>query len=371
MLANWNRNRLPATGTYRTCTGTQMLAHSFSFMCLVFFLVWSHAKIQYRNQLLSFLSHPTNSSHWPNAALPEAIKYLPIWLDPQHDVVCGGVMDEGTLGVDKEHVGDPNLLHQPAVKGHALVVGAGERQPLVFPVVPQIQRHGEVLQQKGLCHNLHFIGIAVISPLWDKPQAVKHHSWKHIHSLSCRGHNRLQLGYSPGQTDFLGSEIRDHPGGESTSEVQMLHFGVCEPLQGLKGRHVEAVVGGECCRLLNSLNHMMLHFWSHQWRSICCLRCPPRCSGNCLPPGSWKAVLQWELFLQHSHWNLFDSEFDPNGVFVLFLPTYFILRSESHSSLSSVVLESDPRGTYTWVCLFPYFKGSPHVSRDKFMHKCL
>lgn len=47
--------------------------------------------------------------------------------------------------MDKEHVRDPNLLHQATVKGHALVVGARERQPLVLPVVAQVQCHGEVL----------------------------------------------------------------------------------------------------------------------------------------------------------------------------------------------------------------------------------
>lgn len=78
-------------------------------------------------------------------------------------------MDEGTLGVDEEHVRHPDLLHQSAIKGHALVVGAGEGQPLIFPVVPQIKRHGEVLQQRGFCHNSHLIRIAVIAPLWDKP----------------------------------------------------------------------------------------------------------------------------------------------------------------------------------------------------------
>lgn len=68
-------------------------------------------------------------------------------------------MDEGTLGVDEKHVGDPNLLHQSAIKGHALVVGAGEGQPLIFPVVPQIKRHGEVLQQTGSCQNLYLINM--------------------------------------------------------------------------------------------------------------------------------------------------------------------------------------------------------------------
>lgn len=78
-------------------------------------------------------------------------------------------MDEGTLGVDEEHVGNPDLLHQSAIKGHALVVGAGEGQPLIFPVVPQVKRHGEVLQQTAFCHNLHLISTVVIAALWDKP----------------------------------------------------------------------------------------------------------------------------------------------------------------------------------------------------------
>lgn len=75
-------------------------------------------------------------------------------------------MDEGALGVHKEHVRDPDLLHQPAVKRHALVVGAGEGEPLVFPVVSQVERHGEVLQQTGSCHSLCPISIAMISLLW-------------------------------------------------------------------------------------------------------------------------------------------------------------------------------------------------------------
>lgn len=54
-------------------------------------------------------------------------------------------MDEGAFGVHEEHVGNPDLLYKSAIKGHAEVVGAGERQPLVLPVVPQIEGHGEVL----------------------------------------------------------------------------------------------------------------------------------------------------------------------------------------------------------------------------------
>lgn len=68
-------------------------------------------------------------------------------MHPQHDVVCGGVMNERPFGVDEEHVRNPDLLGQPAVKGHALVIGTGEGQALVLPVVPQVQGHGEVLKQ--------------------------------------------------------------------------------------------------------------------------------------------------------------------------------------------------------------------------------
>lgn len=77
---------------------------------------------------------------------PEAVQHFPVWLYPQHDVVCGGVVDEGAFGVHKEHVGNPYLLYKSAVKRHAEVVGTGKRQPLVLPVVPQIEGHGEVLR---------------------------------------------------------------------------------------------------------------------------------------------------------------------------------------------------------------------------------
>lgn len=65
--------------------------------------------------------------------------------DAQHDVVCGSVMDEGPLRVDKEDIRNPDLLHQTTIKRHALVGTAGERQALILPVVPQVQGHGEVL----------------------------------------------------------------------------------------------------------------------------------------------------------------------------------------------------------------------------------
>lgn len=68
--------------------------------------------------------------------------------DTQHDVVGGGVVDEGSLRVDEEDVRNPDLLHQTPVERHALVGAARERQALVLPVVPQVERHGEVLMEK-------------------------------------------------------------------------------------------------------------------------------------------------------------------------------------------------------------------------------
>lgn len=77
--------------------------------------------------------------------LPHAVEHMAVWEHSQHDVVSGGIMNEGPLGVNKEDIGNPDLLHKPAVKGHALVAGAGEGQPLILPVMPQVQRHCEVL----------------------------------------------------------------------------------------------------------------------------------------------------------------------------------------------------------------------------------
>ncbi|KAG7224186.1 hypothetical protein INR49_019921, partial [Caranx melampygus] len=70
--------------------------------------------------------------------LPETVEDVAIRINPEHDIISGGVVDEGALGVDEEHVRNPDLLHQATVEGHALVVGARERQPLVLPVVTQV-----------------------------------------------------------------------------------------------------------------------------------------------------------------------------------------------------------------------------------------
>lgn len=62
-------------------------------------------------------------------------------------------MDEGTFGVHKEHVGNPDLLHKPAIKCHTEIVSARKRQSLILPIVPQIEGHGEVLQGEGRTEN--------------------------------------------------------------------------------------------------------------------------------------------------------------------------------------------------------------------------
>lgn len=90
--------------------------------------------LRLRRRILFCLPHPP----FPLCSVPEAVEDVPIGVNPQHHVVRGGVVDEGALGMDEEHVGDPNLLHQAAVKCHALVVGALEGQTLVFPVVAEV-----------------------------------------------------------------------------------------------------------------------------------------------------------------------------------------------------------------------------------------
>lgn len=57
-------------------------------------------------------------------------------------------MDKRTLRVDKEHVGNPNLLHKTCIEGTTLVAARGEGKAVVLPVMPQVQSHGEVLEDR-------------------------------------------------------------------------------------------------------------------------------------------------------------------------------------------------------------------------------
>lgn len=73
---------------------------------------------------------------------------MSIRINPEHDVVRGGVMDEGAFGVDEKYIWNPDLFHQTPIKSHALIGGAGERQALVLPVMPQVKGHSEVLGEE-------------------------------------------------------------------------------------------------------------------------------------------------------------------------------------------------------------------------------
>lgn len=70
--------------------------------------------------------------------LPDAVENIAIGINPKHDIFHGCVMDERALGVDKEHVRDPNLLDKTCVECATLVAAGGERQPVVLPVMSQV-----------------------------------------------------------------------------------------------------------------------------------------------------------------------------------------------------------------------------------------
>lgn len=74
---------------------------------------------------LSFVSHLHTSGRVKDYR-PQAVEDMSIREDTQHDVVSGGVMDKRPLGMHKEDIGNPDLLHQTAIKGHTLVRAASE-----------------------------------------------------------------------------------------------------------------------------------------------------------------------------------------------------------------------------------------------------
>lgn len=79
--------------------------------------------------------------------LPRAIEHMAIWEHSQHDIVSGGIVNEGSFRVDKENVWHPDLLYQPSIKSHAPVRTTGKGETLVLPIMPQIQCHCKVLKQ--------------------------------------------------------------------------------------------------------------------------------------------------------------------------------------------------------------------------------
>lgn len=98
--------------------------------------------------------------------LPQAVQHFAIRMHSEHDILRGGVMNEGSFGVDKKYVRYPDFLHQSAIKGHALVGVAGKGQSLVLPVMSQVQGHGEVLKhtiQSAICLNRNSLNSSLIS----------------------------------------------------------------------------------------------------------------------------------------------------------------------------------------------------------------
>ncbi|TRY89603.1 hypothetical protein DNTS_017781, partial [Danionella cerebrum] len=71
------------------------------------------------------------------AILPVQHENVSIWVNPQHYVLHGGVMDEGALGMNKKHIRLPDLLYQAAIKCTTQVVSGGKSQPLILPIMPQ------------------------------------------------------------------------------------------------------------------------------------------------------------------------------------------------------------------------------------------
>lgn len=82
-------------------------------------------------------------------SIPQTVENMAVRENPQHDVLSGGVVDEGSLRVYKEHIRDPDLFHQASVESHAFVRGAGKGQALVLPVVSKVYGHGEVLHNEN------------------------------------------------------------------------------------------------------------------------------------------------------------------------------------------------------------------------------
>lgn len=87
-------------------------------------------------------------SHLAHLFLPDTVEDISIRINPQHDVLHSCIVDKRALRVDEEHVGNPDLLHKSCVEGPTLIVAGGESQAIVLPVVPQVQGHGEVLENR-------------------------------------------------------------------------------------------------------------------------------------------------------------------------------------------------------------------------------
>lgn len=55
--------------------------------------------------------------------VPDTVENISIWIHSQHDVLHCSVMNERTLGMNKEDIWHPYFLHKSCIKCSALVVG--------------------------------------------------------------------------------------------------------------------------------------------------------------------------------------------------------------------------------------------------------
>lgn len=81
---------------------------------------------------------------------PDTVDYGAIWIDPHESVGNSDHMEGSSLGVWKEDVRHPDVVHGTGRDDHRLVFdGVGHAG--VGPPLPHVDVHGVVLQQLACC----------------------------------------------------------------------------------------------------------------------------------------------------------------------------------------------------------------------------
>jgi len=86
----------------------------------------------------------TCQTDWP-ARVPETLQDEAARLDAQERVLGGGVVEARQLGVGKERVRPPDASEHLVANTQLLAVV--EAQPLVVPLLPEVEIHREVLRR--------------------------------------------------------------------------------------------------------------------------------------------------------------------------------------------------------------------------------
>ena len=79
--------------------------------------------------------------HWPHS-----VRYGAVSMQPYHLVLLCHVMQEGMLVVCKECVRHPDFLSEVARQRHTVAEVVGKGQPLVLPVLVEVDSDGVVLE---------------------------------------------------------------------------------------------------------------------------------------------------------------------------------------------------------------------------------